>query len=141
MKIAKFLLVIFLLIGLCGCVVAFKNINEESLGGISLGMSTEEVVNMVGQPVEKKSMVIEDKQYEVWSYPKERFFAKRYNPLGYLYYDIVFEEGKVKEWFKAKVYSQPKYDLENPKAPEGTREYKFFESKKEEVESQPEKEL
>ncbi|MFC1708576.1 hypothetical protein ACFL2J_00755 [Candidatus Omnitrophota bacterium] len=127
MRSIKFLLILSLLIGFCGCVVAFKNINEENFADISMGMSKEEVVVIVGEPVDKKTKLIEGKEYEEWSYPIEEKFAKKYNPLGYLYYEVLFKGDKVKEWYKARVYSQPKYDLEYLEAPDGTKAYRIFE--------------
>lgn len=126
MKSIKFLLVICLLIGLCGCVIGFRNVNEETLGDISPGMSKEEVIEAIGEPAEKKIALIQDKEYDIWTYPVERFFAGKYNPLGYLYYDIVLSGDKVKEWYKTKLYSQPQYDLEHHKAPEDATTFEIF---------------
>ena len=126
MRTIKFLLISCLLIGLCGCVVAFKNVNEDSLSGISPGMTQDEVVKSVGEPVERRIRTVNQKEYEIWVYPIERFFAKKYNPLGYLYYEIVFSEGKVREWYKTKLYSQPLYELEHHETPEGVKGIEIF---------------
>ncbi|MBL7130705.1 MAG: hypothetical protein ISS45_04810 [Candidatus Omnitrophica bacterium] len=127
MKGVNFLLIFFLLIGFLGCVVAFQSINEETLSGISVGMNKEEVINIAGEPAQKKNRLIDGKEYKVWSYPIKELFAGKYNPLGYSYYEVLFLDGKVKQWYKTKVYSQPKYELQQPQAPEGARTFKIFE--------------
>jgi len=129
MKNIKFITIFIFLIFISGCIVAFRAINEETFNGIVLGMDQQSVINIAGEPMKKRNKTIEGKDYEVWIYPIERFFAKKYNPFGYLYYEILFLDGKVKEWHRSKVYSQPKYDLDKPEAPEGIKVYKFFEQK------------
>jgi hypothetical protein len=126
MKTMRFLLIFSFLIGFAGCVVAFKNVNEESLSGISPGMTQEEVLKSVGEPVEKRIRIVWDKEYEIWIYPVQRFFAKRYNPMGYLYYEVLFSDNKVREWYQTKMYSQPAYELEHHETPEGIKGIKIF---------------
>jgi competence protein ComGF len=107
-------------------VVAFKNVDEENLSGVSPGMTQDEVASSVGQPVEKRIRTVNQKEYEIWIYPIERFFARKYNPLGYQYYEIVFSEGKVREWNKTNLYSQPQYELERHETPEGVKGIEIF---------------
>lgn len=126
MKFLKFLVIVFLIVSFSGCVVAFRNVNEATLNGISPGMNTEEVIQSVGEPVEKRKISILSKEYELWLYPIERFFAKKYNPLGYSFYEVVFLDGKVREWHKTQMYSQPKYELELRETPEGMKGLKIF---------------
>lgn len=126
MKITRFLVTVFLIISLSGCIVAFKNVNEDTLGGVSVGMSKEEVATAVGEPLEKREQVVLGKEYEIWIYPVERFFARKYNALGYVYYEILFLDDSVKEWNKTQMYSQPKYELKQYETPEGARTLKIL---------------
>jgi hypothetical protein len=121
------LCIILSLIVFSGCVVAFKSISANTFDGLSVGMSKEQVTKMAGEPTEKENMLIDGKEYEVWTYPIERQFAGKYNALGYLYYEILFLDNQVKHWDTLKVYSQPEYKLKHPQAPEGARTFKFFE--------------
>lgn len=126
MKITRFLVTALLIISLSGCIVAFKNVNEENLGEVSIGMNKEEVVTVVGEPLEKREQVVLDRDYDIWIYPVERFFARKYNALGYVYYEILFLNDKVKEWNRTQMYSQPKYELKQYETPEGARTLKIL---------------
>ncbi|MFH1621918.1 MAG: hypothetical protein ABIA97_02215 [Candidatus Omnitrophota bacterium] len=128
MKGAKFTLVGFLLLSLCGCVVAFRNIDRETLGGVSFGMSKQEVKNIAGAPATIKKVVINSKEYESWIYPIQEKFVGKYNAMGYPYYEVLFLEEKVNRWHKARVYSQPEFELQHYDTPEGVRTYQFFKS-------------
>ncbi len=118
MKVVKYLVVMFLLISLCGCVVGFRNVNREILGGVAAGMSQEEVKGIAGDPAGVKDLIVDGREYEVWSYPIEDKLAGKYNALGYPYYEVLFSDGKVRRWHKSRVYSQPEYELEHYNAPE-----------------------
>ena len=121
-----------LLIMLCGCVFALRDFNEDNLGNICVGMDKEEALEILGSPDDIEDRVVNDENYEVWKYSVERYFAKKYNPLDKLYYEVFLLDDKISKWNKIKIYSQPEHDLEDPVAPEGIKTYEFFKRNKKE---------
>ena len=128
MKNKAFFLFVFLLI-FAGCALVSQNFNEEAVNNIDLGMSKKEITRLIGNPTKTETVVIDDRNYELWRYPVKRVFAKRYNALDTTWLDILFLDGKVSQWKRVKLYAQPEFELK-PMTPAGkTRTYKFFAGK------------
>ena len=109
-KIAFFLLLVFLY----GCIHVVQDLNDQKLTGVSLEMSKQDVIRNIGEPTEKKTVLMKGQEYEVWKYPIERLWLKRFNKLDKSYYQIFFLDGKVSHWDRIKVYAQPTYDYSEP---------------------------
>ena len=121
---------IVLLCVLSGCIVVAQNVNTHGLEGLEYGMSKDAVTRALGQPAEVRQAAIDQKQYDVWVYPEQRRWAKRYNPMGSYYYEILFLDGSVVRWNRLQVYSQPDYQYKEPSAPEnGVLSIEIFKKK------------
>lgn len=114
----KTLVVFFLLMVLSGCGFVFQNLNERQDSGVSRGMNKEEVIRTLGAPQQQRLMSIEDREYEVWEYPKIEPKAKPLYSLPTKHYKVFFLEDKVVQWNEDKVFAQPSYEYLQTIAPE-----------------------
>lgn len=122
--------ILFLLLCLSGCIVAFQNLNDPGFEKVMMGMSKEETIETIGRSLSQKVATINGKDYEVWEYPVQEPTKRRFNPIGTSYYQILFLDGKVERWEKIKVYAQPTYGFEEPSAPEGDiTTFEFYKNK------------
>ena len=110
----KVLLMFVLSSMLFGCIVVSQNMREQQLSGIRRGMSKDEVISELGNPSQTKKMIMGRQEYEVWKYPLERKWAKRFNAMGDYYYQILFLDEKVQRWDFIKAFAQPAYDYQEP---------------------------
>ena len=63
-KIAFFLLLVFLY----GCIHVVQDLNDQKLTGVSLEMSKQDVIRNIGEPTEKKTVLMKGQEYEAWKY-------------------------------------------------------------------------
>ena len=126
----KKIVILFLSLCLSGCIFAFQSLNDPGFEKIMKGMSKEEAIQTIGEPLSQKVVTISGKDYEVWEYPVQEPTKRRFNPIGISYYQILFLDGKVEGWEKIKVYAQPTYGFEEPSAPEGKiTTFEFYKNK------------
>lgn len=115
----KSLIVFCLLIMLSGCGFVFQNFNEHEYKSISRGMSKEELIRTLGKPQKISTMVIDNKEYEVWEYPNNsRSNIEKMNALGIIYSKVFFLNGKLVQLDKDRVYAQPAYEFLETIGPE-----------------------
>ncbi len=128
----KNIIVFFLLMALSGCGFVFQNFDQGEHKGLRYGMPKEEVARKIGQPQKISTMVIDNKEYEVWEYPDDnRSKTEKMNALGIIYSKVFFLDGKLVQRDKNRVYAQPSYEfLEsiNPKG--GVKTDKITQTKK-----------
>jgi len=124
-------ILIFLLLGLSGCIFAFQDISDPVQDKINFQMSKEEVLAVIGEPAVKKRVVMGSKEYEEWRYPVLEKTKKKFRTIGMSYYRILFSDDKVYEWDKVKSYAQPSYEFEKPEASseDEVTTRKFFDNK------------
>ena len=116
----KNIIVFFLLMVLSGCGFVFQNFNEHEYKDLTYGMSKEEVIRKSGEPQNISTMVIDNKEYEVWEYPNNnRSKIEKMNALGIIYSEVFFLNGKVVQRDKDRVYAQPAYGFQESVNPEG----------------------
>ena len=116
----KNIMVFFLLMMLSGCGFIFQNFDQGEHNDLTYGMSREEVIRKIGEPQKIRTMVIEDKEYEVWEYPNNnRSKTEKMNALGIIYSKVFFLDGKVVQRDKNRVYAQPSYEFLESIEPEG----------------------
>ena len=107
----KMILFIFLLV-LSGCSFVFQNFDEGEHKDLTYGMSKEEVTRKIGEPQKISTMVIDNKEYEVWEYPNNnRAKIEKMNALGIIYSKVFFLDGKLVQRDKDRVYAQPSYEF------------------------------
>jgi len=83
-------------------------------------MSKEEVIYKIGKPQKISTMIIENKEYEVWEYPNNnRSKIEKMNALGVIYSKVFFLHGKVVQRDKDRVYAQPAYEYIESIDPKG----------------------
>ena len=113
--------IVFLLsMALSGCGFVFQNYHQGEHKGLTYGMSKQEVVNIIGEPQKISTMVIDNKQYEVWEYPNnDRSKIEKMNALGIIYSEVFFLNGKLVQRDKNRVYAQPSYEFLESVNPEG----------------------
>ena len=108
----KNIIVFFLLVMLSGCGFVFQNFDQGEHKGLTYGMSKEDVIRKIGEPQKISTMIIEDKEYEVWEYPNNsRSKTEKMNALGIIYSKVFFLDGKVVQRDKDRVYAQPSYEF------------------------------
>jgi hypothetical protein len=108
----KYIIVFFLLIVLSGCGFVFQNFDQGERKDLTYGMSKEEVIRKIGEPQKISTMVIDNKEYEVWEYPNNnRSKIEKMNALGIIYSKVFFLNGKVVQRDKDRVYAQPSYEF------------------------------
>jgi len=110
----KIVLFLSLILFLGGCIFVSQSVNEQKLKGIKVGMEKNAVINELGKPMETKTLMMENKNYELWRYAIERKWADKFEALGDYYYDILFLNDKVDRWDLIKAYAHPAYDYEEP---------------------------
>jgi len=114
------LIVFFLLMVLSGCGFVFQNFDQGEHKSLVYGMSKEEVIRKIGEPQKISTMVIDNKEYEVWEYPNNnRSKIEKMNALGIIYSKVFFLNGKVVQRDKDRVYAQPSYEFLESVNPEG----------------------
>lgn len=127
MKIA---MILILSLCLCGCTVAFQNLNDPGVENIVAGMSKEEAIEIMGEPLSQRDVTIDGKNYQAWRYPVPEPTNKKYNRMGKYAYRILFLDGKVYDIEKIKVYAQPSYEFDEPSAlDEDKTTIKFYKGK------------
>ena len=126
----KITIFIFLL-GLSGCGFVFQNFDQGEHKDLTYGMSKEEVIRKIGEPQKISTMVIDNKEYEVWEYPNNnRSKIEKMNALGIIYSKVFFLDGKVVQRDKDRVYAQPSYEfLESVNPGGGVKATKITEQK------------
>jgi len=108
----KKIIVLFLSMVLSGCGFVFQNFDQGELKSLTYGMSKEEVESKIGEPQKMSTMVIDNKEYEVWEYPNNnRSKIEKMNALGIIYSKVFFLDGKVVQRDKDRVYAQPSYEF------------------------------
>ena len=127
----KYIIVFFLLIALSGCGFVFQNFHQSEHKDLMYGMTKEEVIRTIGEPQKKSTMVIDNKQYEVWEYPNnDRSKIEKMNALGIIYSEVFFLNGKLVQRDKNRVYAQPSYEfLESINPESGVKTTKITEQK------------
>ena len=116
----KNITIIFLLMVLSGCGFVFKNFDQSERRDLTYGMSKEEVIYKIGKPQKISTMVIDNKEYEVWEYPNNnRSKIEKMNALGIIYSKVFFLHGKVVQRDKDRVYAQPAYEYIESIDPKG----------------------
>ena len=127
----KNIIVFFLLMVLSGCGFVFQNFDQGEHKDLSYGMSKLEVIRKIGQPQKISTMVIDNKEYEVWEYPNNnRSRIEKMNALGIIYSKVFFLDGKVVQRDKDRVYAQPSYEfLESVNSASGVKNPKITEQK------------
>jgi len=116
----KNIIVFFLLLALSGCGFVFQNFDQVEHRDLTYGMSKEEVIRKIGQPQKISTMVIDNKEYEVWEYPNnDRSKIEKMNALGIIYSKVFFLNDKVVQRDKNRVYAQPSYEFLESVNPEG----------------------
>jgi len=106
------IIVFFLLLVLSGCGFVFQNFDQGEHKQLTYGMSKEEVISKIGEPQKVSTMVIDNKEYEVWEYPNNnRAKIEKMNALGIIYSKVFFLDGKVVQRDKDRVYAQPSYEF------------------------------
>lgn len=116
----KKVMVFLLLVALSGCGFVFQNFDRGEHKVLTYGMSKEEVIQKIGQPQKMSTMVIGDKEYEVWEYPNNnRSKTEKMNALGIIYSEVFFLNGKLVQRDKDRVYAQPSYEYLQSVSPEG----------------------
>ncbi len=109
---------IILLLGLSGCGFVFQSLNEQGYENLTYKMSKDEVIRMMGAPQKESKLTIEDKEYEVWEYPKKGSTSRKISSLATSYSKVFFLDGKVVQWDEDRVYAQPGYDFQETISPE-----------------------
>ena len=103
-----------------GCGFVFQNFDQGEHKNLTYGMSKEEVIRKIGEPQKIRTMVIEDKEYEVWEYPNNnRSKTEKMNALGIIYSEVFFLNGRLVQRDKDRVYAQPSYGFLETANPEG----------------------
>jgi hypothetical protein len=127
----KNVIVFLLLMVLSGCGFVFQNFDQGEYKALTYGMSKEEVINKIGEPQKISTMVIDNKEYEVWEYPNnDRSKMEKMNALGIIYSKVFFLDGKVVQRDKDRVYGQPSYEyLESIDSKGGVNTTKVTEQK------------
>jgi hypothetical protein len=116
----KYILVLFLLMVLPGCGFVFQNFDQGEHKDLTYRMSKEEVIRKIGEPQKISTMVIDNKEYEVWEYPNNnRSKIEKMNALGIIYSKVFFLDGKLVQRDKDRVYAQPSYEFLESINPEG----------------------
>ena len=116
----KNIIVFFLLMVLSGCGFVFQNFDQGEHKGLTYGISKEEVIRKIGEPQKISTMVIDNKEYEVWEYPNNnRSRIEKMNALGIIYSKVFFLDGKLVQRDKDRVYAQPSYEFLESVNPEG----------------------
>jgi uncharacterized protein YceK len=116
----KNIIVFFLLMVLSGCGFVFQNFDQGEHKNLTYGMSKEEVIRKIGEPQKISTMVIDNKEYEVWEYPNNnRSKIEKMNALGIIYSEVLFLDGKLVQRDKDRVYAQPSYEFLESVNPEG----------------------
>ncbi len=116
----KYILVLFLLMVLPGCGFVFQNFDQGEHKDLTYRMSKEEVIRKIGEPQKISTMVIDNKEYEVWEYPNNnRSKIEEMNTLGIIYSKVFFLDGKLVQRDKDRVYAQPSYEFLESINPEG----------------------
>ncbi len=107
----KKIIIFLLLMGLSGCGFVFQNFDQGEHKDLTYGMSKEEVISKIGQPQKISTMIVDNKEYEVWEYPNNnRSKTEKMNALGIIYSKVFFLHGKVVQRDKDRVYAQPSYE-------------------------------
>jgi len=107
----KKIIILLLLMGLSGCGFVFQNFDQSEHKDLTYGMSKEEVISKIGQPQKISTMIVDNKEYEVWEYPNNnRSKTEKMNALGIIYSKVFFLHGKVVQRDKDRVYAQPSYE-------------------------------
>jgi uncharacterized protein YceK len=108
----KNIIVFLLVMVLSGCGFVFQNFDQGERKDLTYGMSKEEVIRKIGQPQKISTMVIDNKEYEVWEYPNnDRAKIEKMNALGIIYSKAFFLDGKLVQRDKDRVYAQPTYEF------------------------------
>ena len=110
----KTILIVLIIPLLFGCSVVLQSRNDPGIREDLLGMSKEEVLQLKGDPAERRTAVFEGKEYEVWLYPVKDPDAMKVNPVGKFDYQIFFSGEKVHHWDKINVLAQPAYEYDEP---------------------------
>jgi len=115
----KKIILFILLLGLSGCGFVFQNFDQGEHKDLMYGMSKEEVIRKIGEPQKISTMVIGNKEYEVWEYPNNnRSKTEKMNALGIIYSKVFFLDGKFVQRDKNRVYAQPSYEYLETIGPE-----------------------
>jgi uncharacterized protein YceK len=128
----KKIVIFLLLMVLSGCGFVFQNFDQGEHKGLTYGMSKQEVIAKIGEPQKISTMVIDNKEYEVWEYPNNnRSKIEKMNALGIIYSKVFFLNGKVVQRDKDRVYAQPSYEfMESINSNGGVKAAKITEEKK-----------
>lgn len=102
---------------LAGCSFVFQELKAPGFNEKLVGLDKAQVIETLGSPQEKKSVIIDGDSYEVWNYEVRK--TGKVNKVGYTYYQVVFEGDTVKRWEKVRVYAQPSFEYNEPQPPAG----------------------
>ncbi len=127
----KKIIFFLLLMVLSGCGFVFQNFDQNEHKKLTYGMSKQEVIDKIGQPQKISTMIVENKEYEVWEYPNNnRSKIEKMNALGIIYSEAFFLNGKLVQRDKNRVYAQPAYEfLESSNSKGGVKSTKIIEQK------------
>lgn len=112
------ILSVFLLVG---CSVAIQDLNESSLAGLEVGMSSAQVEKIMGEPNLIKDVQRDGETYESWIYPVERQVAGKFRAVGKEFYQLLFSGDTLAYWEKIKLFSKPGYEYDEPQPGMGNK--------------------
>ena len=116
----KKIIIFSLLIVLSGCGFVFQNFDQGEHKQLTYGMSKQDVIAKIGQPEKTSTMIIDNKEYDVWEYPNSnRSKIEKMNALGIIYSKVLFLNGKLVQRDKDRVYGQPAYEYVESVSPQG----------------------
>lgn len=110
-------LLLFCCAGLLGCSFVFQELNAPGFNEKLVGMGKNEVVRTLGNPEALHTVLLEDNEFEVWTYKRKK--SGGVNKVGYTYYQVIFLGDNVKRWEKIRVYAHPAFEYEEPRPPSG----------------------
>jgi len=125
------ILIFIIFILFSGCAFVAHDFNEKDVARLSLNMSKKEVIDLIGHPLKVETIEVQGKKYESWRYPIKRVFAKQYNALDTTHFEILFLDGVVNQWRRAKVYAQPEFYVKPLDPDSEIKTYEFFKNKQE----------